>query len=82
MHCCGHVVTGFSSKHALPADTRDREQAARVTVNFQYTGRTGLTVVGPVTGMQYRFSGPGATLPVDARDQRAVSAVPNLRRVT
>lgn len=67
--------------HALPGNTEIRKRAARATVNFRYTGRTGLTVVGPVTGMQYRFGGPGATLPVDARDQHSVAAVPNLRRV-
>jgi len=70
-----------SPKHALPANGETRERAARATVNFQYNGRTGLTVVGPVTGMQYRFGGPGATLPVDARDRHSLASVPNLRRV-
>ena len=64
----------------MPADSYQRTQASRVTVNFQYFGRTGLTVVGPVTGMQYRFVGTGAILPVDVRDQYAIAAIPNLRR--
>jgi hypothetical protein len=62
------------------AGSRNREPR-RATVNFQYIGNTGLTVIGPVTGIQYRFQGSGATLPIDARDQRAVATVPNLRRV-
>ncbi len=80
MPCCGQAAQ-ISPKHALPGNTANRERAARATVNFQYTGRTGLTAVGPVTGMQYRFDGPGAILPVDAREWRSLAAVPNLRRV-
>ena len=77
---CGQIVT-FSHTHALPGGTKPQDLAARVTVNFQYTGKTGLTVVGSVTGMQYRFVGPGSTLPVDARDQFGMMSVPKLRIV-
>ncbi len=80
MPCCGQV-TVVSLKHALPGNNGIAKRAARVTVHFQYTGRTGLTAVGPVSGMQYRFDGPGATLPVDARDRHSLSSVPNLRRI-
>jgi hypothetical protein len=80
MPCCGQV-TLVSQTHALPDSAKLRDRAARVTVNFQYTGRTGLTAVGSATGMQYRFIGPGATLPVDARDQYGMMAVPKLRLV-
>jgi hypothetical protein len=80
MPCCGQVVV-LSQMHALPSGTNLQDPAARVTVNFQYTGKTGLTVVGSVTGMQYRFIGPGATLPVDARDQFGMMSVPKLRIV-
>jgi len=80
MACCGQV-TVVSSKHALPGNAGTRERAARATVNFQYTGRTGLTAVGPVSGMQYRFGGPGATLPVDTRDSLSLASIPNLRRI-
>jgi len=67
--------------NALSGNARPRDRAARVKVNFQYTGKTGLTVVGPVTGMPYRFIGHGATLPVDARDRYGMMAVPKLRLV-
>lgn len=80
MPCCGKGAV-VSPRHALPGNAGNRERAARPTVNFQYTGRTGLTAVGPVTGMQYRFDGPGATLPVDARDRHSLAAIPNLRRI-
>ncbi len=81
MPCCGQGVI-VSSMSGLSGNLERGNGAARTTVKFQYTGRTGLTVVGPVTGMQYRFDGPGATLPVDSRDQRSVAAVPKLKRVT
>jgi len=50
-------------------------------VYFEYVGKTGLTVVGPITGSRYRFDGPGAIVAVDGRDASPVAAVPNLRQV-
>lgn len=80
MSCCGRASAAFP-KHALPGHVGTRGRAVRTTVNFQYTGRTGLTAVGPVTGMQYRFNGPGAILPVDVRDRHSFASIPNLRRI-
>lgn len=48
---------------------------------FQYTGTTGATVTGGVTGRRYRFDHPGAIVAVDARDARSLAAVPMLRPV-
>lgn len=48
-------------------------------VAFVYTGRTGLTVVSPITGMRYRFEKTGARLEVDARDRSWMKFVPNLK---
>jgi hypothetical protein len=50
-------------------------------VYFQYTGRTGMTVIGRETRSRYRFNSPGAVVAVDVRDQFALAAVPNLRQV-
>jgi hypothetical protein len=50
-------------------------------VFFEYVGRTGLTVVGPVTGRRYRFERPGARLEVDLKDRRSIAAVPHLRQI-
>lgn len=49
---------------------------------FEYVGKTGLTVVGPVTGRRYRFARPGAVLAVDKRDSSSMAGVPNLRRAS
>jgi hypothetical protein len=80
MPCCGQIIH-LLPKNGKPGKVEPRDRQAHATIKFQYTGKTGLTVIGPITGMQYRFDGPGAILPVDARDHRAVAAVPNLRRV-
>lgn len=47
---------------------------------FEYVGKTGLTVVGPVTGRRYRFASPGVLLAVDERDSPSMAGVPNLRK--
>jgi hypothetical protein len=78
MACCGRLqpsapsapVTSMSSGHPMPAvNTRE----------FEYVGETALTATGRVTGMRYRFHGPGATVTVDARDAPSLSGVPMLR---
>jgi hypothetical protein len=51
------------------------------TVTFEYTGRTRLTVIGPVTRARYDFVGHGARLQVDRRDSNAIAGVAALRRV-
>ena len=49
-------------------------------MRFEYTGATGLTVRGPITGRSYRFNGPGEEVAVDGRDAPSMMAVPRLRR--
>jgi hypothetical protein len=46
---------------------------------FEYVGATALTVIGPGSGLRYRFDRPGAALAVDPRDRAALEAVPLLR---
>jgi hypothetical protein len=53
----------------------------RTAATFEYTGRTALTVVGPVTGQTYRFQAAGARLTVDLRDRPGLAGVPQLREV-
>jgi hypothetical protein len=49
---------------------------------FEYTGATALTVVGPITGARYRFSRHGSRVHVDPRDSGALARVPVLRSVS
>jgi hypothetical protein len=50
-------------------------------VNFEYTGKSGLSVTGSVTGKKYRFNYPGEEQLIDYRDASGMSAVPQLKKV-
>lgn len=53
----------------------------RPQVQFEYVGKTRMTVLSPITGIRYHFDAPGATAVVDARDQGMMVHVPGLRPV-
>jgi hypothetical protein len=74
MACCGDQRAQLNQIRQAPAKLAH-------PVFFQYTGKTGLTVIGRETRIRYRFDKPGAVVPVDKRDQLALSFVPNLRQV-
>ncbi len=48
---------------------------------FEYTGRTAMTVIAPVTGLRYSFPAPGSRVAVDLRDRKSLAAIPQLRQV-
>ncbi len=48
---------------------------------FQYNGRTGMTVQGPVSGTVYRFNAPGRRVVVDLRDRASLAAIAQLSEV-
>ena len=50
-------------------------------VNFQYTGKTALSVTGSFSGRRYRFNYTGEVQQVDARDAGSMMAVPVLKKV-
>lgn len=55
--------------------------ARQLAVSFEYTGQTGLTVIGGATGRRYRFDRPGARVVVGLRDRLSLATVPTLRQV-
>jgi hypothetical protein len=83
MTCCGRQRTQFQGTGQIPprVDDRRRQPLARTAIRFEYTGKTGLTVQGPVTGKRYRFDNPGSRLLVDPQDAPSLAAVPHLRRI-
>jgi hypothetical protein len=50
-------------------------------VPFVNVAGFGFTVIGPVSGKQYHFAGPGAQVKVDQRDRAAVAKMQRLRQV-
>lgn len=96
MSCCGKMRASFqTTTQTMQANEASRSAPSResannasplrsvdvVTTYFEYTGSTGLTVQGPITGKRYRFSRPGARVGVDSRDAPSVAGAPNLNRV-
>lgn len=51
-------------------------------VPFAYVGKTALTVIGNVTGRQYRFNHPGARQAIDYRDVPGIKGIPVLKKTT
>jgi hypothetical protein len=87
MSCCGQNRQRLgdldSNQQMLgffPADKRTPRTPSLSLVYFEYIGRTGLTVTGPITGKRYRFQNPGAKIAVDSNDAPSLAAVPNLRQ--
>lgn len=85
--CCGRnpIIVSQSkvplparrAAHASPPVRGHRSNVAY----FEYNGKTALTVIGPVSGVRYRFAAPGSRVAVDLRDRRSLAAVPNLSQV-
>jgi len=86
MSCCGQrraqqrrSSSAFVHELAVP-----RASAGRLPMGaayFEYTGATAITVVGNITGRQYRFETPGVPVVVDARDRWSLARVSLLREV-
>lgn len=86
MSCCGKkrtVYQGTSRKTAEPSKNTPAARKPRrdTYAYFQYLGRTGLTVQGPISGTRYRFERPGAIVAVDVRDRRSLATVSVLQQV-
>ncbi len=87
MACCGGKRRALYAPQPNPqaaetgAGVTGARQVPHSGILFQYVGRTGMTVVGPITGRRYRFERGGAPVEVDARDSPGLFAVPNLERV-
>ncbi len=81
--CCGRPRT---SALTISMDTDGARRPAPQSrgpgqVEFEYVGRTALTVIGAATGMRYRFAHPGHRLNVDPNDQAGMDEIPVLTRI-
>ncbi len=86
MSCCGGHRRQISvAPNVQMAKTEGNgaqmRRAGETPVYFQYTGHTGLTAAGGITGRRYRFDHPGATVAVDGRDAASLAGIPNLSRL-
>lgn len=86
MSCCGKGREQLSEQFQpiatqRPMDGPPARPAPRFAIEFEYTGSTGLTVEGPVTGHIYRFESTGSRVAIDVRDMTSMERVPVLRRL-
>lgn len=88
MSCCGkkredrRTPAAFISAAApaRPPWKAQTQPAIRPTVEFEYTGKTAMAVIGAVSRLRYTFIKPGAKVKVDARDRASLAALPHLRQ--
>ena len=86
--CCGaksrRNQVRVSGQPARVADSSALQSVASTkpsAVQFEYVGKTRMTVISPHTGIRYHFGAPGAQVTVDAPDQAMMLHVPDLRPV-
>jgi len=80
MGCCGRNRPVQRVEDSGPPRATFTHGAITNVQYFEYIGKTGLTVLGPITGRRYRFTHPGAKMAIDERDGPSMTGVPNLRR--
>ena len=88
MPCCGKQRMSLNemtrANHSAAAARTEAGLPPRLLhakVFFEYAGQKSMTVIGPVTGKRYRFTGPGAVTEVDLRDRASLAGVPHLKQV-
>lgn len=91
MSCCGNKRANLYGTVSLQLAANGAQPSMNVqpvprtsppvAVVFEYTGESGVSVLGPVTRRMYRFDGKHWRVSVDARDAPAVAGVPKLQRV-
>jgi len=81
---CGKKRNAYAEQSYKQSNGVTNEQPDRkmwTDTYFEYTGNSGLTVSGGVTGKRYRFNQPGDIQLIDYRDASGMMAVTLLKRV-
>lgn len=79
MACCGEKRKQFykdENGQMIPIGSQPQ-----APVDFEYIGRSGLTVIGNKTRQRYCFERPGAIVTIDPADWLGMLLVPSLREV-
>lgn len=82
MSCCGQArqrLRWVDSNQPTPRHATLGTQSPSL-IYFEYIGKTGLTVTGPITGQRYRFPKTGAKIAVDSNDAPSLAVNPNLQQ--
>ena len=78
---CGNKRNEF--KQSLSGTVTDERVKSQLwpDVSFEYTGNSGLTLTGGITGKKYRFNHNGDVQLIDYRDASGMMGIPVLRRL-
>jgi len=80
MSCCGQRRAQAAGSGRAIEPVRGLRRGSNVAL-YEYTGGSGMTVIGPVSSLRYRFEHPGAKVQIDPRDIASMAGLPNLRRI-
>lgn len=84
MSCCGQKRNQFRTAAAARSGRVyvGNPQSPPAKAVFTYVGDgSGMTVIGPATGVRYVFHGAGAKVEVDARDTYMLARLRHLQQV-
>ncbi len=81
---CGNKRTLFEQQTNIQSGFAHykRNHFGETDLPFEYTGKTGLSATGSITGKQYRFNFTGDIQLVDYRDAPGMSAIPVLKKLS
>jgi len=81
--CCGKKRNGVAESYSFNSPSFHQASATKMWEDslFIYTGETGLTIKGNITGHRYRFRYKGDQQLIDYRDAAAMMAVPVLEKL-
>ncbi len=83
MSCCGKKRNEYLGALSTGSTAYTHTPSGQFweDIFFEYTGETGLTVKGGITGRSYRFNTTGDRQQVDYRDAGGLMAIPLLKKV-
>ncbi|RYY69272.1 MAG: hypothetical protein EOO13_10005 [Chitinophagaceae bacterium] len=83
---CGNKREGLAFEDSFSLSTENNHVTTGnkmwPDVNFEYTGKSALSVKGTISGKTYRFSKPGDVQLIDYRDVSAMRGVPVLKKLS
>ena len=78
---CGKKRNEYEQQNTATKNIQPSVSVSATDINFQYTGKTALTVIGSISGKRYRFGYPGAVQLIDHRDITGMMEVPVVRKM-
>ena len=82
MSCCGSKRQELMQFNTANSGANESiSSRTKTDAHFEYTGETGITVIGSVTRNRYRFNGKGNKQLIDYRDAGGMMAVPMVKKV-